>query len=114
MHTGTYKPALFADVDEATVDDLLNLNVKSVIYGIKYTMAAMKEKKGTKGSIVVNSSAMSHVPKSSLAGGGVYSASKAAADILVQYAAAEGADSGAQPAAEVSVFQSQVPRTVYC
>ena len=100
MHTGTYKPALFADVAEATVDDLLNLNVKSVIYGIKYAMAAMKEK-GTKGSILVNSSAMSHVAKSWAKGGGVYSASKAAADMLVQYAAAEGADSGAPPALHV-------------
>ena len=92
--TGTYKPALFSDADESAVDYLLNLNIKSVIYGIKYAMAAMK-KKGTKGAILVNSSVMSHAPKSGLAGGGLYSATKAAADMLVQYAAVEGADSGA-------------------
>lgn len=95
--TGTYKPASFSEVDEATVDNLLNLNVKSVIYGIKYAMAAMQDG-GTKGgAIVVNSSVMSHSPKSGIAGGGIYSASKSAADMLVQYAAAEGADSGALP-----------------
>lgn len=77
------------------MDALFNLNIKSVIYGIKYAMAAMKSK-GTKGSILVNSSVMSHIAKSNMHGGGVYAATKAAADMLVQYAAAEGAadDSG--------------------
>jgi hypothetical protein len=91
---GTYKPAPFSDVDESMVDDMLNLNIKSVIYGVKYAMAAMKEK-GTKGSIVINSSVMSHVAKSVMQGGGVYAATKSAADMLVQYAAVEGAESGA-------------------
>ena len=67
--------------------------MKSVIYGVKYAMAAMKDK-AVKGSILVNSSVMSYVAKSCMAGGGVYSATKAAADMLVQYAAAEGAEYG--------------------
>lgn len=88
-------PVTFADIEESVIDAQLNLNIKSVIYGIKFAMAAMKDK-GIKGSILVNSSVMSHAPKSNTTGGGVYAATKAAADMLVQYAAVEGAadDSG--------------------
>jgi NAD(P)-dependent dehydrogenase (short-subunit alcohol dehydrogenase family) len=94
MHAGTFKLMPFTEADDAVTDELLNLNVKSIIYGIKYTMIAMKEK-GTKGAILINSSAMSHVAKSNMQGAGLYSATKSAADMLVQYAAIEGAESGA-------------------
>jgi NAD(P)-dependent dehydrogenase (short-subunit alcohol dehydrogenase family) len=86
----------FEEADEALINELLNLNVKSIIYGTKYAMRAMKEK-GTKGAIVFNSSGVSHVAKSSMAGSGVYAATKSAGDMLVQYAAIEGADNGAPP-----------------
>lgn len=92
-NAGAYKSAPFLSLEEEAVDALLSANVKSVIYGVKYAMTAMKDK-AIKGSILINSSVMSHVPKSSIAGGGVYSATKAAADMLVQYAAAEAAEYG--------------------
>jgi NAD(P)-dependent dehydrogenase (short-subunit alcohol dehydrogenase family) len=96
MRAGTYKQMSFEDADEALVDELLNLNVKSIIYGTKYAMIAMKET-GTKGSIVVNTSVLSHVAKSNMAGSGVYASTKSAGDMLVQYAAIEGAENGAHP-----------------
>ena len=34
LHAGTYKPVLFSDVDESTVDGLVNLNIKTVVYSI--------------------------------------------------------------------------------
>jgi NAD(P)-dependent dehydrogenase (short-subunit alcohol dehydrogenase family) len=88
----------FEEADEAVVDELLSINIKSIIYGIKYSMIAMKEK-GTKGSIVVNTSVMAHAAKSNMPKSGVYASTKSAGDMLVQYAAIEGADSGAHPVA---------------
>lgn len=92
-HAGMYKPALLADATEDLVTDYLNTNVKSVVYGVKYAMAAMTAS-GTKGSIVVNSSAMSHISKSGFEGAALYAATKAAADMIVRYAAIEGASAG--------------------
>jgi NAD(P)-dependent dehydrogenase (short-subunit alcohol dehydrogenase family) len=71
----------------------MDTNVKSAFFAVKYAMKAMKEK-GIKGSIVVNSSAMSATAKRGFAGAGLYSASKAAVDMLVKYAAIEGAEAG--------------------
>ena len=81
----------FYDATESSVDALFNLNTKSVIFSIKYAMEAMKAN-GTKGFIVVNSSVMSHSVKSWAQGAGVYSATKAAVDMLVLYSAIEGAE----------------------
>jgi NAD(P)-dependent dehydrogenase (short-subunit alcohol dehydrogenase family) len=96
IHAGTYKQMSFEEANEALINELFNLNVKSIIYGTKYAMKAMKEK-GTKGAIVVNSSGVSHVAKSSMAGSGVYASTKSAGDMLVQYAAIEGAENGTHP-----------------
>jgi NAD(P)-dependent dehydrogenase (short-subunit alcohol dehydrogenase family) len=86
----------FEEVDKAFVDELLNVNIKSIIFGIKFAMISMKEK-GIKGSIVVNTSVMSHAAKSNMPKSGVYAATKSAGDMLVQYAAIEGAENGAHP-----------------
>jgi NAD(P)-dependent dehydrogenase (short-subunit alcohol dehydrogenase family) len=69
-------------------------NVKGVIYGLRYTIPAIKATVGEngQGSIVVNSSCMGAAvigPKS--AGSSVYSASKAAVNSLVETAAIENA-----------------------
>jgi NAD(P)-dependent dehydrogenase (short-subunit alcohol dehydrogenase family) len=86
----------FEEADDAVMDELLNLNVKSIIYGTKYAMIAMKEK-GTKRSIVVNTSVVAHVAKSNMAASGVYASTKSAGDMLVQYAAIESAENGTLP-----------------
>lgn len=56
-------------------------------------MSAMSDL-GVRGAIVVNSSAMSHIPKSGFEGVGLYAATKAAADMIVRYAAIEGSQAG--------------------
>ena len=73
----------------------LDSNVKGVIYGFKASIPAIKKtvgEEGATGSIVVNSSCMGDAvigPKS--AGSGLYSASKAFVNSLVETAAIENA-----------------------
>ena len=57
-------------LEEGAVDDIVNTNVKSGIHGLKHAMTAMKDK-GVKGSILVNSSMMSPMAESSMAGRGL-------------------------------------------
>jgi NAD(P)-dependent dehydrogenase (short-subunit alcohol dehydrogenase family) len=69
------------------LDELLATNTKSVAFAFKYQLPAI-EKSGGKGSIVVNTSGSGCRATGSAAarGSGVYSASKAAATMLTQYA----------------------------
>lgn len=90
---GLYQPVLLKDTTEDIFENYVNSNFKSVVFGIKYAMQAMT-KLGTRGSIVVNSSGLSHVCKSGFEGVGLYAATKAASDMIVRYAAIEGAESG--------------------
>lgn len=88
VNAGMYASSKFADINEADVDTMMNLNVKSVVWALKYLLPAMKDNVNG-GSIVVNTSCMGSVARVNLAGSGLYSASKAAADMLVKYAAIE-------------------------
>jgi NAD(P)-dependent dehydrogenase (short-subunit alcohol dehydrogenase family) len=90
---GAFGTSALSECEESFVDSMLSANVKSVIFGLKHSMQAMRQS-GSGGSIVVTSSGMSSTAKSSTAGVGLYSASKAAADMLVRYAAIEGAPHG--------------------
>jgi NAD(P)-dependent dehydrogenase (short-subunit alcohol dehydrogenase family) len=72
----------------------IDLNVKGTAFALKYALAAIRKSK-SKGSIVVNSSAMSILAKASFPAGGLYAAGKAALDMMVKYAAIEGAEAGA-------------------
>ncbi|CAM9891665.1 unnamed protein product [Ectocarpus sp. 6 AP-2014] len=95
-NAGVFRAVPFADITEDTIDDLLNINVKSLAWCFKYQIPAMKNTAGGKGSIIVNTSstALRTSALPGMAGGGMYSASKAAAEMLMKYAAIEGAASG--------------------
>ena len=83
-------------VDE-NIESVLDVNVKGVIYALRYLIPAIKATVGDNnadptGSIVVNSSCMGSSvigPKSS--GSGIYSASKAFVNSLIETAAIENA-----------------------
>lgn len=83
------------EIDDASIEDTLNVNVKGVIYGLRAVIPAIQKTVGTSGptgSVVVNSSCMGLAvigPKS--AGAGIYSASKAFVNSLVETAAIENA-----------------------
>lgn len=84
-----------SETAEDVITDILNINVKSVIYGFKAVIPAMRKtvgENGPTGSIVVNSSCMgTTVIGSKSAGAGVYSASKAFVNSLVETTAVENA-----------------------
>eukprot|EP00611_Tribonema_gayanum_P009850 TRINITY_DN1972_c0_g1_i2.p1 TRINITY_DN1972_c0_g1~~TRINITY_DN1972_c0_g1_i2.p1 ORF type:complete len:257 (-),score=101.58 TRINITY_DN1972_c0_g1_i2:431-1201(-) len=95
INAGIYRTAVAAEVTKTILDELYDTNVKGVAYALKYQLAAI-EKSGGKGSVVINSSC---------AGGNVtafpvfrsngpYASTKAAADILMKYAAIEAIDHG--------------------
>ena len=98
VNAGARRFTSFADLDDAAMDVLINTNQKSVVWGIKHAMAAMKAA-GTHGAILVNSSVAGHVAKSWCKGGALYAATKAGAEMLVQYAAIEGAENSVLPPA---------------
>eukprot|EP00191_Tetraselmis_sp_GSL018_P016959 CAMPEP_0177592984 /NCGR_PEP_ID=MMETSP0419_2-20121207/8867_1 /TAXON_ID=582737 /ORGANISM="Tetraselmis sp., Strain GSL018" /LENGTH=262 /DNA_ID=CAMNT_0019083919 /DNA_START=155 /DNA_END=940 /DNA_ORIENTATION=- len=93
LNAGTATGFRFQDAVEDQVDTLLNTNVKSVVFALKYLLPVM-EPLGKKASIVVTSSSVSGKATAAAQGLGVYSASKAAVDMLVKYAAIEAAESG--------------------
>jgi NAD(P)-dependent dehydrogenase (short-subunit alcohol dehydrogenase family) len=74
-------------VTDELMDSVLNTNVKSVAFAFKHQLPAI-EKSGGKGSVVVNTSIMgvTATTQEAFHGAGVYSASKAAANMLTQYA----------------------------
>lgn len=96
VNAGIYRGgAMLPDTTDDVIEEVLNANVKSVIYAMRYLIPAIKATvgdEGAAGSIVVNSSCMGAVvigPKSG--GSGLYSASKAFVNSLVETAAIENA-----------------------
>jgi len=83
------------ETDDTAIDDLLNVNIKGVIFGLRAVIPAIQKTVGVDGptgSVVVNSSCMGVAvigPKS--AGAGIYSATKAFVNSLVETAAIESA-----------------------
>jgi NAD(P)-dependent dehydrogenase (short-subunit alcohol dehydrogenase family) len=78
--------------DEALVDEVLNVNVKGVIYGLKHQIPAILETAQGHGSIIVNSSLMSHFTSKVISSGSaIYSGSKGFVDQLVRATAVENA-----------------------
>ncbi|CAM9191309.1 unnamed protein product [Ectocarpus fasciculatus] len=90
-NAGVFKTVPFVDITEDTIDDILNINVKSIAWCLKYQIPAMKDTAGGQGSIIVNTSVTGLRPSAlpGLAGAGMYSASKAAAEMIMKYAAIE-------------------------
>jgi NAD(P)-dependent dehydrogenase (short-subunit alcohol dehydrogenase family) len=74
-------------VTDDLLDTILTTNTKSVAFAFKYQLPAM-EKSGGKGSIAVNTAGLGTRATASafFRGTGVYAASKAAANMLTQYA----------------------------
>lgn len=95
VNAGMFAMAKFADVKDADYDAMMNLNVRSIVWAFKYLLPAMKGN-ANGGSIVVNTSCMGSYARVNFAGSGLYSASKAAADMLVRYAAVEAATDNAE------------------
>jgi NAD(P)-dependent dehydrogenase (short-subunit alcohol dehydrogenase family) len=77
--------ALCVQLTEEALDRVLATNTKSVAFAFKYQLPAI-EKSGGKGSMLVNSSSTGSRATAKWRGGGVYAASKAAANMLAQYA----------------------------
>ena len=85
------------ETTDQAIDDMLNVNIKGVIYALRHLIPAIAKTVGDDpnsptGSIVVNSSCMASAviaPKS--AGASIYSASKAFVNSLVETAAIENA-----------------------
>eukprot|EP00752_Nemacystus_decipiens_P004010 g3673.t1 len=95
-NAGLFRPTPFADVTDEAMNALLGVHVKSLAWGFKHQIPAMAATAGGQGSIIVNTScsAMRPMPSIAVVGGGMYSASKAAAEMLTKYAAIEGASLG--------------------
>lgn len=94
VNAGAYRGGTPLDqTKDEDINAILDLNVKGVMYALRHAIPAIKSTvKGNEGSIVINSSCMGSAvigPKS--AGSGVYSASKAFVNSLVETAAIENA-----------------------
>ncbi|WP_043117041.1 SDR family NAD(P)-dependent oxidoreductase, partial [Pseudacidovorax intermedius] len=83
------KTGPLVDTDAATLDAILNVNVKGSFFGLKYVLKTMQKQKF--GSIVNTSSMAGLIGFPSL---GVYTASKHAVIGLTRVAAQEAADAG--------------------
>ena len=81
------------DTTDEAMDGLINLNMKSVVYGLKHSLPALKASPN-KGSVVVNSSVMGSMARGAFPGWSMYAATKAAAEMMVRFAAVEAAEDG--------------------
>jgi len=81
-----------ADMEEKDFDAQWTVNAKSMFLGMKYQIPAIRNTAGGKGSIINCSSVMSTVGRNEFEGRGPYSATKAAIEMLTQYAAIENPD----------------------
>eukprot|EP00903_Cladosiphon_okamuranus_P014875 g13774.t1 len=95
-NAGIFRPTPFENMNEEAIDALLGVHVKSVAWGLQYQIPAIAASTGGKGSIIINTSVSGIRPykMSAMGHGGIYSASKAAAEMLMKYGAIEGAASG--------------------
>jgi 3-oxoacyl-[acyl-carrier protein] reductase len=86
---GAMFPGMIEDLDDETIDQGIDLNLKGVLYGTQYAIRAMKEQGG--GAIVNVSSGAIDLP---YAGIGVYAFTKAAVAMLSMTAAVEAGPFG--------------------
>ncbi|CAJ1949392.1 unnamed protein product [Cylindrotheca closterium] len=93
LNAGMYASKKNTEIEESDIDGVFNANYKSVAWGLKHVLPAMKDSPG-KGSVIVNTSCMGSVARATFAGSSMYSAAKAGADMLVQYAAKGAAEDG--------------------
>lgn len=93
-NAGVYNTCEVTKIEDDMVSRVLDTNVKSVVWLLKYEIPAMAATPGKNGSIIVNSSVMSQRAQVKFKTSGLYAASKAAADMLVKYGAIEAAEFG--------------------
>jgi len=86
---GIIRTGPLADLDEGTLDEILSVNLKGVLFGTQAAIRAMRETGG--GSIVNVTSAAIDMPAS---GYGAYAISKAGVAMLTRTAAVEEGRSG--------------------
>lgn len=96
INAGAYRGGkMVHETEQDDIDALVDINMKGVLYALRFAVPAIKEtvgEDGPTGSIVINSSCMGDAvigPKS--AGSGVYSASKAFVNSIVETTAIENA-----------------------
>mmetsp|Transcript_14183 Transcript_14183/g.26539 ORF Transcript_14183/g.26539 Transcript_14183/m.26539 type:complete len:255 (+) Transcript_14183:85-849(+) len=93
LNAGSISMKPIVELKNEDIDSMFDSNFKSVVFGLKYILPAMKKSPG-KGSVIVNTSIMSSVARAPFSGASMYSASKAAVEMLVKYAAIEAAEDG--------------------
>lgn len=93
LNAGMFGQKPIVELVSEDIDSVFDSNFKSVAWGLKHVLPAMKASPN-KGSVVVNTSVMGSYAKANFIGTSIYSASKAAADMLVKYAAVEAAADG--------------------
>ncbi|CAM9982611.1 unnamed protein product, partial [Ectocarpus sp. 8 AP-2014] len=95
-NAGVFKTVPFVDITEDTIDDILNINVKSIAWCLKYQIPAMKDTAGGKGSIIVNTSVTGLRPSAlpGLTGAGMHTTPSRACRLPPPHRWQHGAASG--------------------
>lgn len=88
-NAGIFRMQSLAQSEEKDVDDLLNVNVKGVIWALKYQLPAIEKTADGKGSVIINSSTLSHLSGKFAANTAVYSGTKSFVDAVARTAAVE-------------------------
>jgi len=92
-NAGIYPTATIETITSEQIDALYAINVKGIIYALKYQLPALGKSasKDNWGVIVNNSSVVSTYVRSGIEPFGVYASTKAAVDTLTRFGALEGA-----------------------
>jgi len=88
-NAGIYGNRPIVESDDQFVDNLFNTNIKGVLWGLKHQLPAINKTAGGKGSVIINSSALSRNSGNFAIGTSIYSSTKSAVDTLSRSAAVE-------------------------
>lgn len=91
INAGVFVSSTLEEVTEEMIDVVFGVNFKAVVFALKYALPALRATVDGRGAVVVTTSAMSSAVSVKLSESFLYSASKAAAKMLVQYAAIQAA-----------------------
>lgn len=92
INAGSYKYMDLDDVTEEVIDSIFGINYKSVVFGLKHLIPAMRNTAEDKGSIIITSSCLAASISTRMAHSMIYASSKAAVKTIMHYAAIIAAD----------------------
>lgn len=91
VNAGMFLSTTLTEVTEEMIDIVFGVNFKAILFALKYALPVMRDTANGAGSVVLTTGSLSTAINSKMSDTILYSASKAAAKMIMQYAAIQAA-----------------------